>query len=1391
MPTNINNALEFDAVVNDAQFTAANQRMQDNIRNTANVAATESGKIDSAFIEAGAGAGKAMSDFALKSAAQMKETITAQIGEVRRLEMELERLKVVQSTTTRSQDLSKVNLAVGSTGRSLIDEKSNLVEMQSLYAAKSTADKEALSNQDKRIAGNAKEAESHRGLISTLRAWMTAVFAIGMVAGFVNQIIKIRGEFQQLAISFETLLGSKIKADALMAQVLDLSSKTPFQILDIATGAKQLLAYGFAAQDVIKDLKMIGDVAAGVGKPIGDIVYLYGTTLTQGRLYSRDVLQFTTRGVPILQELAKVLGVNVNQVQKLVIAGKIGFPEVQKAFESMTGSGGKFNNLTEKLTGSVTGQMSNLKDAYTKMVNNIGESNQGVIYSGISGIKFLIQNYQSVVTVLGTLVGVYGSYKAAVMVTNLVNAEQIALETAKKVAIEGTTVATEASNTAMKANAVGILVAGLALAGAAIYQMATHQTDLQKALTKTSVEIENEKDKVYSLFASLKLAAAGSKEYENAKKAIIGAYGDYFPAQILELKNLDNIKKAQDMVTEAITRNIAARIEQEAVTSINAKYNEQIQPELQSAIESIKKEAGGENAGFATARLSTWIEKVKQGDITVSQFYDAWNALLKSFGMNINTQGGANMYLTGITTNLRRIQEETKNTTAGFAKFDKILVDLAKAAKIEMSNPRQMLIDAREALVGTEKTLAELRSGKKKTPDVIAAIDAAQADADAQKALITKLTGETAAQQKRIDDTKQKALEASNKALEALETKHLANLEEFENYRNGITSQAIANMTDGIAKEKMLSELQYTNRIKAIDKEKDAILKQLNQRQQENNKAKGIKGGTPITSLTGQELTDDMQKRVNATQELTARNVKIESDSAKKIADLWEQVDSGRIDGLESISRKYDKLRKDNAESIAKDPGLGLALADNQAREVEEIRMKYKLQSIDTQEQLDIAIANATIKNKTELEQKLFDIWKKAQEDRAAYLSKGTPEEKKQSKAITENVKGETIKFDFDKLEKEIQKFTDYAVLAGNSLTAIFDSFGNEKLSSDISDVTGLVSAAGQTGIGVAKIMSGDLIGGFKDAVTGISNFIVGLNKMNDKKYENDIIALQKQVDALKIAYDDLGKSIEKAYSNSKANLIAQETENLKKQNELIAKQRADEENKKKKDQGKIDAYDAATKANNQTIEDNKQAAIDAINGTDISTAIDDFANAYADAWSAGTDAAVASTTLVASLIRTAIIGMLKDKLSPEVKLFMDELSKDIANGVIDAEEQARLDALTAGMTSTSNQFLGTTGNLIKPALGTAASSTLAGAIQSQITESTAGELAGLFRKQSDDTRKLVDWSSVATLHFQNIEINTYNTSVNTLNTVKSIDNSLTILAKISQNTGQPSLRGF
>lgn len=230
-----------------------------------------------------------------------------------------------------------------------------------------------------------------------------------------EHIFNVRSQFQQLEISFTTMLGSEQRAGALMNQLVQTAAKTPFDMSSITNGAKQLLAYGTAANEVNDILVHLGDISAGLNVPLNDLVYLYGTTMSQGRMYTMDLRQFMGRGIPMAEELGKIMGKTTQEVQQAVTDGKVGADLVKKAIVNMTEEGGKFGGLMEKQSTTLQGKWSNIGDSVDQMFNELGKKSQGIFGTGLDLISSLVDNWETVVKVIGSAAVAVGIYKTGLM----------------------------------------------------------------------------------------------------------------------------------------------------------------------------------------------------------------------------------------------------------------------------------------------------------------------------------------------------------------------------------------------------------------------------------------------------------------------------------------------------------------------------------------------------------------------------------------------------------------------------------------------------------------------------------------------------------------------------------------------------------------------------------------------------------------------------------------------------------------------------------------------------------------------------------------------------------------------------------------------------------------
>ena len=257
-----------------------------------------------------------------------------------------------------------------------------------------------------------QQGQNIENVFNRIKSVASVAFAGFTAKEIISTLGTVRGEFQKYEIAFETMLGSGQKAKAMISDLANLAATTPFDMKGVVNGAKQLLAYGFAANEITDTMRRLGDVSAGLGLNLQDITWLYGTTMVQGRLFTRDLMQFTGRGIPLTEELAKQFGVTKDKVSELVTAGKVGFPEVKKAIESLTNEGGKFGGLMEKQSHSITGQISNIKDTIEMAINDLGTQTEGLMNDALDITSTVIDHWKEIGEVILAAASAIGLYKA-------------------------------------------------------------------------------------------------------------------------------------------------------------------------------------------------------------------------------------------------------------------------------------------------------------------------------------------------------------------------------------------------------------------------------------------------------------------------------------------------------------------------------------------------------------------------------------------------------------------------------------------------------------------------------------------------------------------------------------------------------------------------------------------------------------------------------------------------------------------------------------------------------------------------------------------------------------------------------------------------------------------
>lgn len=372
---------------------------------------------------------------------------------------------------------------------------------------------------------------SQSRIAGELKNQIANVYSIYTVERFVRGLYTIGGEFQKQRIALTSILGDSMKAETIFNRIKDLAVVSPFQFKELASYTKQLSAYSIPYEELYDTTKRLADISAGVGVDMGRIILAYGQVRSAAFLRGQELRQFTEAGIPLVNELAKRFTILEN---KVVSAGdvfdkisrkEVSFGMVKDVLWDLTNEGGKFYNMQEALAESLAGKWSNLQDAWDVMMADIAESNSGVLSDSLDLLTELMEHWESVAKILGMLTIVYGSYKTAVILTNIATKGLLAVQTAL--------------NAAMKKNPIiwiitliGSVVGALVMFREEVKTTAEVITDSNKTIADTNNKMQGNKavdsliDRYETLSQKANKSAEESRELGRITKNLANTFKD-------------------------------------------------------------------------------------------------------------------------------------------------------------------------------------------------------------------------------------------------------------------------------------------------------------------------------------------------------------------------------------------------------------------------------------------------------------------------------------------------------------------------------------------------------------------------------------------------------------------------------------------------------------------------------------------------------------------------------------------------------------------------------------------------------------------------------------------------------------------------------------------------
>lgn len=1000
-----------------------------------------------------------------------------------------------------------------------------------------------------------------------------------------------------------------------------------------------------------------------------------GDAAFQGRTFQEALQLINEKAGGSASKMKEMLGTDEGLAATLALTGKNAKSAASDLGE-LQSSLGATEAAFEKMKDEVGNQMTLLSNNIQAALRPMGE----MILKEVSGIAksfneaFESGDLERSLTTLKSLLEVsaaaWGAYKVSVIAamvaenlryqSSLAHMQGMTKMQALLAVLKGKTDVLTAS---LLKNPYALMAAAVAAPGVALYKLWTYQTNAQKQqkkLNKTfsefTVEAAKEERSLNSLFEALKRTNSGTEERKKMIKAVNDLYGQYLPKLLTEKSSLEEINEAYSIINTSIKEQIALKIKNSATDEIvTSGLKEQV-----SAVSEIRKSLTSrvKNVGL----VDSIVDEIKQ---TTDEFQKAGSTWEKAW------------------------QQAYFNIQRKYTGKVKLGNDFASS----MEDYVKSVFNTEQAVSMIEKQYAPFISMIKGLNENV------------EEAVSTTET-------KTVVSEDEKALKLRKKLQQKIQDELLA-------LRRQNQQSEIDLMKEGSDKKIAQINLDYDNEIAAIlTKEKEW---------------KDAQGG----KLTKEQTVEIRTALVNSyvkRERLTSNVNKEQLEEEKRAMNEYLKEYGSYFEKRQAITELYnEKMDKATTEgeklSLGEEMKKELAAVDDEAQKKTSIitklfsdmskRTVVDIRSISKEAQAMLDYINegefktgSDGKGLFGLTKEQFDILSKSPEklqaikDEIANVNKEADQMDTSFNKVSNGLKKVFSAGDDTKRLKEglaeIDAGMSDIMQAGQFLSDTFsklgDAFGSDLMSGIAEGLNVAMDAVNSAMDGAkAGAMFGPIGASAGAAIGVVTSLASSIAKIHDKKNESRIQRLQDQIDTLDKSYDKLGRSIEKAYSKDASKLIDQQNKLLEQQKVLIQNQIKEEEDKKKTDNDRIKEWRDQIDEINNTIADNKEAGKDAIFGSDIKSAIDDFANAYAEAWSAGEDKAQSAKDLMRKMIRNMVTESIKAAASDPMKAIREKLLEFWSDNYISDWEQDYLDQKAQELADDLDRKFGWADKYFKP----------------------------------------------------------------------------------------------
>lgn len=1111
---------------------------------------------------------------ASKASDELTEEIIKQRKIIRDTQDDVRRLSDEYSKMGKYSPNSKAKLAELNRAKAALNEQRySLGELQD-QQARHRLEVRKLTREYKDFSSGTNNAdEIVKSLTDSLKRTAAEIGGLVAIKKFGSDVIEATGKMQQLQVALSTILQDKTKADQLIAEIVQFAAKTPFNLDDVAEGAKQLLAYGSSADKVIEELSMLGDVASGLQIPIGQLIYLYGTLRTQGRAMTVDIRQFAGRGIPIYEELANVLGVSKDQVGELVKEGKVGFKEVEQAFKNMTSEGGKFANLMENSAGTWPQRLSNIEDTLFQKMNEFGNKYKEVFEFGIGTAEDLVESLDDVIAVMGGLIAAYGTYKAALIAAAVAQkavgfVESIRLIGMYRKELGLATAAQQAFNLASKSNVYVTLLAALVGIGTAIY-MFTKRTNEATAAQETLNSVNKKADEEFSKQAATVDRLSGILKSETSsidqKKKALSDLQTIIPSYNASLNEegrlINNNTEAIKSYLTQLEKQIRMKAAQEELEELYRKKRTQ-EKQQKVATENYNEAKSLYNSSVTMTGSALQNRGVNTGVAVFSQNSAVNNQLKDSTNKAKKELDSVNKELGETVSAITELEKEIEKSS------------LSDNKESPQSSISKEVENATIRIKTLKQEIADLRSGKLQAEagkTVESAIKAKEKELQSTEKTLETLTGISyKSENKKVVDSQQNL---SDELLQLIRT----------NQQNEINL-----MEEGSEKKRRQIELDYQREIDEIRKQRkkweDAQEGKLSSEQREvlgsrasNAMQSREKGLAEITKAENQAAIEANERYLKSYGTFMQKRDAIIAEYTRKISEAATQGDKDILQkemdkALSSLD--LEKLKQGinwelifgDLDKVSKE---SLNKVKQQLRDFKNSE-EYKNMAVDQKKVIDEALSNiqSTLIDKggllADLPEQLSELAKaqeelsQAQEEYNEAMRSGTDEQKEAAtKKLNDAQKRQqnaqvNVQKSTDKTTSNLVTLSNVITQLGSnseiSLSQVGDLAGNivdifaeesEKLGGIIGAAFSLLDAIGTQGLDgfVGNIFSSVFksVGGIWDTLTfGGFSKLFGIGG-NEKEVQDTINRLTDRNEKLQSAIESLTEEMKSSKGSEKS----------------------------------------------------------------------------------------------------------------------------------------------------------------------------------------------------------------------------------------------------------------